>query len=84
MPAKCPEYRQNRNHDDFLTKLKDHIPNQESFETNLMDYLGRSFQVSFIEVDQLLEEVDEIIKKKSTTFDSLHRTNRIDLYFIES
>ena len=84
MPAKRPEYRQNRSHDNFLTKLRDHIPNQESFETNVMGYLGRSFQVSFIEVDQLLEEVDDIVRKKLTTFDSLHKTNFIDLHLIKS
>jgi lipoate-protein ligase A len=53
LPAKRPKYRENRPHNDFLCRLKDHAPSKEALIDQLKKELGKRFQVSPVQLDQL-------------------------------
>jgi lipoate-protein ligase A len=54
MPPKVPEYRQNRAHGDFLTKLKEHFESKEAFLTKVREALSQRFLVREVAKDALL------------------------------
>lgn len=62
MPRKQPEYRSNRDHTSFLTKLKEYVPSVESFEDGIENELHRSFEttsMSPVELEGLIAELQE-------------------------
>lgn len=54
LPPKRPKYRENRSHDEFLCKLKDHAHSKETLIDQLKKELSRSVQLKAIELDQLI------------------------------
>lgn len=45
LPKKRPEYRQNRDHNSFLTKLNYHCDDVLKFETHVLDQLSNQYQL---------------------------------------
>lgn len=67
MPPKTPAYRAQRDHRDFLCKVKDRLASKEFFLNSLMNIIHDRFQV----VEKKVEEITEVHGKdhrKSTTY----------------
>lgn len=65
-PPKTPKYRQQRNHNEFLVRLKDAYPCKNAFRRSILNTLHRSY--SIVETD--LSEVDHLLNhshRKATT-----------------
>ena len=45
-PQKMPAYRQNRSHDDFLCRLRDHLPSRTMLEESLISTLQTRFNIT--------------------------------------
>jgi lipoate---protein ligase len=52
-PKKTPEYRQERDHTAFLTKLSSHLPSKEHFIDRFKSTLKKRYPVEEIEVEQI-------------------------------
>ncbi len=52
MPKKRPEYRGDRSHLDFITKLSSHVSSVEAFEAAIRAELSRSFDITHDVLDQ--------------------------------
>lgn len=59
MPPKMPTYRAQREHLDFLCKMKDHYPCREHFEKTLLNTLEERFILSEVPVSA----IEEVLKK---------------------
>lgn len=46
MPTKRPEYRENRDHSDFLSPMKDYLTTIEDFECKIEEQLSNKFDLS--------------------------------------
>jgi lipoate---protein ligase len=65
-PPKIPKYRKNRNHNEFLTKLKDHISTKEEFFKNFENELSLSFRnFSKISLDDVLPILEKDHRKST-------------------
>lgn len=60
MPKKRPDYRADRNHLDFLTSLKDHLPSIEDFEHRLVSQLHGNYDVSFTTEEDVKKIVSDL------------------------
>jgi len=56
LPSKQPKYRNNRNHGDFLCKLKNHFSSKEEFQTIIEKNLSKHFHVVTVQQDTLLKK----------------------------
>lgn len=77
IPLKKPDYRGERNHKDFLTKLKDHMPSIDSFEKLVIDQLSLVYKVNYIDNSNIEYIVKDL--QDSNNIDSLIRTTVIDI-----
>ena len=81
-PNKQPEYRENRTHLDFLTKIKDNVDcDREDFENAVVDSLKLSFNVDTVEFDQFVQIAGEVTKQciaEGKKVKSLTRTIYLD------
>jgi lipoate-protein ligase A len=66
LPEKTPQYRQNRNHEDFLCTLKEHHASKEDLLNQIQETLRREFQVIDVSLSDL-EEVFQQDYRKTTT-----------------
>lgn len=55
MPAKKPAYRQERPHDQFLCRLRDHFPHPGHITSNIITKLHDAFHVATCSVEESLE-----------------------------
>ena len=59
-PKKTPTYRQNRQHEEFLTRLKDHLPSKEGFLNNFKATLKNHYEtveeISLGEISSILDQ----------------------------
>ena len=81
LPNKQPEYRGNRTHLDFLTKIKDNVScEREDFENCILDSLKSTFDVDIIEFDQFVHtaEVTKQCAAEGRRAESLTRTIFLD------
>lgn len=78
MPKKRPEYRVDRDHDQFLSRLKNHLPSFNYFEERIVEQLETRFDVvttSSAELARTLaelathDELDELIRTKIESAD---------------
>lgn len=60
MPKKRPDYRADRNHLDFLSTLKNHLPSIEDFEQRLVSQLLENFDVSFTNEEDVKQIVSDL------------------------
>ncbi|MDN3505517.1 MAG: lipoate--protein ligase family protein [Rhabdochlamydiaceae bacterium] len=47
LPEKRPQYRKERSHDQFITKLKPHLPSIETLPTKVIEILSKSFKINY-------------------------------------
>lgn len=66
MPPKIPQYRQQRSHDEFLCRLKDHFPSRAHFQQGLVQHLSHCFDVREMTLDHC-HEIMERPHRKSTS-----------------
>ena len=80
IPLKKPEYRGNRNHHDFLTKLKNYIPSLESFENDIIQQLSLVYDINYID-DNNIDTIVNDLKNNSnnSNINSLIRTTVVDI-----
>ena len=63
-PNKQPEYRENRTHLDFLTKIKDNVDCERgAFESAIVDSLKLTFDVDTVDFDQFVRIAGEVTKQ---------------------
>ena len=56
-PPKTPSYRQGRNHEQFLCKLKDHLPHRTSFFSRIKDHLHQTYTLQeLFSIEELLQQ----------------------------
>jgi len=77
MPSKRPEYRGDRSHDDFLTRLCLHIPSRESFLERLEAELSDKFDLKYVSQEDLAVLVADACGGKPV--DELARTRYEDV-----
>lgn len=65
-PKKVPSYRQGRSHDEFLCRLKETLPDKESFFHGVKKELKRRFEVKNFTLEEA-KRIAEIPHRKSTT-----------------
>ncbi len=56
LPAKRPKYRQNRSHEDFLIRMKEHSKSPETLFEHLQDALAKQFCVTPFDVNSIQKE----------------------------
>lgn len=59
-PPKTPQYRLKRSHEDFLCKLKDHLPSKEAFLEGILSHYHKDFSIHEVG----MEEVESILLKE--------------------
>lgn len=57
IPAKMPQYRQQRCHDDFLCRLRDYVATQDTLMNLLLDGLNRQFEVHEVPIEEALKVI---------------------------
>ena len=81
-PNKQPEYRENRTHLNFLTKIKDNVDCERGdFEKIILDSLKPIFDVKVVEFDELIHIAGEVTKQcvaEGRKAESLTRTIFLD------
>ena len=60
MPKKRPEYRADRDHLDFLSSLKDHLPSIDDFEEKVKSQLSEHYDVCIRSVEDLEQVVSTL------------------------
>lgn len=66
-PPKTPQYRERRNHNDFLCRLRDYHPRMETLQDQIISALKQHFTVE----DMALEDAQEVLDRphrKATSF----------------
>lgn len=63
MPAKVPDYRQNRSHDDFLCRLREHFPILNQVKEGIMDQLRKQFAIREVSLDDVVEILERPHRK---------------------
>jgi len=58
-PKKTPNYRERRSHDEFLTRLKDHLPSKQVFIERLKEVLKQRFEVTPLSLGEVLPLLQE-------------------------
>ncbi|MDX8430827.1 MAG: lipoate--protein ligase family protein [Candidatus Algichlamydia australiensis] len=53
LPSRRPEYRANRDHKEFITKLKDYLPSQEEFFLKIKKELQRRYHITSLEPSKI-------------------------------
>ena len=69
MPPRMPSYRNLREHSDFLTKIKEHIPEQGELVKRLVDAVGGAFNLNRVALEDALAYLDRPHRKATTTID---------------
>jgi lipoate-protein ligase A len=64
-PKKTPNYRENRSHEEFLTRLSEHLPNKEDFLLSLKKTLAKRYPTKEISLDTIAS-IQEKPHRKST------------------
>ena len=66
IPLKMPNYREKRDHDDFLCKLKDFYQDKKVLKNNFLNVLENTFSVKNVLLDNILA-IKNIEHRKATT-----------------
>jgi arginine deiminase len=78
MPTKRPDYRADRDHLAFLTKLKDHLPSIEDFEQNIENQLSTKFNISICTEKYLDNIISSLLSSTSEKDSKLLVRTRIE------
>lgn len=65
-PKKSPAYRQERNHDAFLTCLADHLPCKTAFIEAVKQTLSQHFPTQFIELEDVIPFLEKPHRQSTT------------------
>lgn len=89
LPAKRPQYRSDRHHNSFLTRLKLHMSSREEFEGLIVKTLEENYNIetaTFEEVETICEQVmrnevsiDKVIRSKVVDIDDYLQGVPIDI-----
>ena len=81
MPKKRPNYRGDRMHAEFLSRVKDHMEDKSTFVNSVKESLSFMFEVDEVRYEQFLDRANEIIEScvaKGKSRESLTRTAFLD------
>jgi arginine deiminase len=78
MPTKRPDYRADRDHLAFLTKLKDHLPSIEDFEQNIEKQLSTKFNITIFTEEYLDNIISSLLSSTSDKDSKLLVRTRIE------
>lgn len=67
LPKKRPQYRQDRDHNDFVCTLKPHFPKKETLFEQLKAHLKEKYEIVEVSYQKALEQVAEAPHRKATT-----------------
>jgi lipoate-protein ligase A len=68
MPKKRPEYRQNRNHEDFLCRLKEHFPSKNQLVTQLKEHFHHQLNCKMIPLAEIQPCLERTYRKSTALF----------------
>lgn len=80
MPSKKPDYRGDRDHTAFLTKLKHYIDTQEDFYNKVISTLSESFVIDVVDPAALRPHVEQILNGRDIHTLSRSKLERIEEY----
>ena len=64
LPKKRPQYRGDRNHNDFLTKLNKHIDNIDTFHLQIVTALSDEYEVKTVDENDLNQIIRNILNNR--------------------
>ncbi len=65
LPEKRPQYRRDRNHEEFLVHLKNHFPDKAFFFSKIIETISKKFPVKKVELSEIEDQL-ELPHRKST------------------
>ena len=65
-PVKTPAYRQGRSHEEFVCRLKDHLPSKETFLTDLKAQMQKTFTLQLQDPGDCLAHLSSRTHRKAT------------------
>lgn len=74
MPSKRPDYRGDRDHNDFLTRLHLHIPSKEVFLEELVSQLGEKFDLKHVSPEDFAQVIADTCEEQGKSINELART----------
>ena len=77
MPAKKPEYRNNRSHTEFLQPMSHKYNHMDDIESEIIKCLGSEFDMEHLSHEDLQQETMRILGDRS--IDELCRTKHVPL-----
>lgn len=72
-PKRRPEYRKERRHEEFLTRLKDHLPSKETFIERLLNLLDERYGLSPVSLESLTPLLLEPHRQSTTLWHHPYR-----------
>ena len=65
-PAKTPAYRQGRSHEEFVCRLKSHLPSKETLIKDLKAHMEKSFSFQEADLEHCLSKITSSPHRKAT------------------
>lgn len=78
IPKKRPDYRGDRDHVEFVTRINEHVKDRDSFVDDIKESLDAKFIVENVDVDIFWGKIEEIVERcvsKGKSRESLSRTS---------
>lgn len=69
-PKKMPNYRLGRSHQNFLCRMKDYLPSQQSFFDKIEKFLDENYQVKHVSLNEVLPALKDPHRKSTTKIES--------------
>jgi len=67
-PAKTPAYRQGRSHEEFVCRLKNHLPSRETLLWNLKTHMEKRFLFQEADLEYCLAKIASSTHRKATEY----------------
>lgn len=69
MPEKKPDYRADRDHSDFVCRLKDHLPSKDAFVSKLKETIDTRYGLEMSDLSLIQEELGKQVRKSTRFID---------------
>jgi lipoate-protein ligase A len=79
LPSKRPEYRQDRNHEDFLVKLNQYYESPKVFFETFKEVCEDEYELETVNLRQVMGMVNEKFGGLQAWFDTKSRNKFVDL-----